>query len=130
MFYILSVANREKLQPQRKIRKKGYSPKERKERAGSGMELLAGLGVATTVLIPRQLHVQTWQLAGNCSPHQPRGAVHSFPLSQMKGCFEYPWPCSHVAGSVVHFSCELSRADVHTGFPGEGYGKPLIGMLL
>lgn len=52
MFYILSVANREKLQPQRKITKKGYSPEERKERAGSGTELLAGLREGTAVLTP------------------------------------------------------------------------------
>lgn len=41
------MANREKLQPRRKITKKGYSPKERKERAGNGTELLVGLGAGT-----------------------------------------------------------------------------------
>lgn len=86
MFYILSVANREKLQPQRKITKKGYSPEERKERAGSGTELLAGLGEGTAVLTPpQQPHVQARRLAGTCSPHQPSGAVHPFSLFQKGG---------------------------------------------
>ena len=114
MFYILSVANREKLQPRRKITKKGYSLKERKERAGSGMELLAGLAAGTAVLAPRQLHAQSRRLAGTCSPHQPHRAVHPFPLSQKEGCFEYPWSRLHAAGFVALFAHEFSRADVHT----------------
>lgn len=108
------MANWEKLQPQRKITKKGYSPKERKERAGSGTELLAGLGGGTAVLAPRQLHTQARRLAGTCSPHQPRRAVHPFPLSQKEGCSEYPWSRTHVAGFVALLACEFSRVDVHT----------------
>lgn len=115
MFYILSVANQEKLLPQRKITKKGYSPKERKERAGSGTELLAGLGEGTGVLTPPDN--PTWRLGGWWEPAAPTSPAELcilFSLFQKEGCFKYPWSCSHTAGFVALLTHELSGADVHT----------------
>lgn len=81
MFYILSVANREKLQPQRKIKKEHYSPKERNERAGSGTELLAGLRAGWRSLPPdSSMDLQCPPVLQSCAP---------FPLPQKERCFEY-----------------------------------------
>lgn len=116
MFYILSVANREKLQPQRKITKKGYSPEERKERAGSGTELLAGLGEGTAVLTPPPNN-PTCRLGGWREPAVPASPPELcilFHYSKREGCFKYPWSWSHTAGFVALLTRELSGADVHT----------------
>lgn len=82
------MANREKLQPQRKIKKEHYSPKERKERAGSGTELLAGLRAG------RRSSPPTVPRAGSAAGRdlQPPPALQScasFPLPQKEGCFEH-----------------------------------------
>lgn len=131
MFYILSVANREKLQPQRKITKQCYSPKERKERAGSGTELVAGLGAGMAVLTPQHLHAQPWWLTGTCSPHQPHGAVHLFHYPKRRDALNIHGHAHTWLVLLPFFACKLSGMDVQTvatgtrASPEKAVGSPL-----
>ena len=108
------MANREKLQPQRKIRKKGYSLKERKERAGSGMELLARLGLGTAVLTPdssiRWLGV--WQ--GPAAPTSPTELCILFHCPKRRDALNIPGHAHTQLGFFGLFTHELSGANVHT----------------
>lgn len=151
------MANREKLQPQRKIMKKGYSPKERKERAGNGMELLVGLGAGTASspsMSPWSSPLTSLQSSALTSPQsstptspceglasgrdlQPLPALQScgsFSITPKGGMLwismvtlTHSWFCCPFCPWGLQSGCAVDEAH---GLPWRGCRKPLMGGLL